>query len=160
MTAFLLFAQLNTALVNAGGEPILVPPTASQYPLTLPKQVSLVSSALGKFTLTLQSSPYAGKVVEYAAEPVMAGTNVYKESAFKVIGFLPSLGVGGTNLASLYAAAFRAPQSGEKVAIKIMGVSPAGCATMKQFVAAVTNAAAAEAAEDGSAEAVPLMLTQ
>lgn len=162
ISAFFLFAQLNTALVNAGGQPITVPPSAPVYPPTLPKQMTLTCTAVpGRFALNLAAGPYASAVVVYAAESVMAGTNVYRESAFKVIGSLPSLGAGAANLASLYAAAFRAPQAGEKVAIKLMGVSSAGYTTTKQFIAAVTNQAAAsgqDTGEDTDEDTSPLQI--
>lgn len=144
MSAFFLFATINTALTNAGKQPITVPPSTLVVPPSLPLPLTLVSVATpGHFSLTLSASMgYPDAVTIYAAPPCLAGTNIYRDSAFKVIGSLQGLVTDGEDIASMYARAFRAPMSGEKVAIKVVGVSSTGNATTKFFAASVTGSAA------------------
>ena len=156
LSAFFFFSQMNTAIVNAGGEPILVPPSVPQPAQTLPKQVTLGCSVSGSaLTIAIGCSAYAHKVVIYGAAPTMADTTL-RDSDFVKIGFVTALPAPGIGI--MYQNAFGLPQEGEKIALKLMGVSASGYTTEKQAVSGFVEATLAAEGENTDSTDAPLKL--
>lgn len=143
---FITFLTANESIVNSGSQPITAAPTAKQYPAPLPEGMQLVAVNSGIFSLQITGGTYTGRIVVYGAAPCLAGSNTYRPSAFKVIGSLNALPTTGTALAAMYAQAYRTPQAGEKVALKLEGVSASGLRTGTYFLAEPVFSTAAEAA--------------
>lgn len=94
-------------------------------------------------TLTLSAS-YPYPIAIKAARPVLAASNIYKSTAFKKIGSLPSQ-IGFIDITALYQTRFRVPGPGYKIALELMGVAPGGYHTAGLFVFGIINDPTAQA---------------
>lgn len=133
----------------AGAQPGDVTLPAAPVPAP-PLPLVMLSNTYSQGALSLAlfaSTPYAGRVIVYAARPALAGNNLYKKGAFKVIGSLPSLVQGGNSISALYAAKYRVPSEGYEVAVKLVGVTSHGFRTSEMLLTNIVGASAQAAHE-------------
>lgn len=152
--AYALFVQHGITQTNAGGQPHTTAPAAPVPAPPLPLVMLSNTYSQGALSLTLfASTPFAGRVIVYAARPALASNNLYKKGAFKVIGSLPSLVQGGNSISALYAAKYRVPSAGYEVAVKLVGVTSHGFRTSEMLLTNIVGASA-QAAHEAADETV------
>ncbi len=92
------------------------------------------------------ASCYPSHVLIYGAPPVPAGQNIYKKKgAFKLLGGVTGL-TATNDLSALYNAKFRCTGGGNKIALKLVGVSASGTRSAELFISGVTAASSAQTA--------------
>lgn len=141
--AYSTFIDLSAANI-ATGQALLTtaPPYAPAPPL--PNIQVHATSIGGVLTVTLvANAAYPYPVAIKAARPMYAANDVYKSTAFKKIGSVPSLGLM-TNITAQYQSRYRVPGTGYKIALELMGVAPGGYHTASLLLTGIVGATAAE----------------
>lgn len=122
---------------------------------SLPVPPILLSAAYrtgsSQFTLTMTTVAYPDMVLLYGAGPTLAAQGTPDRAAFRLLGTLPSLSMGVNDISARYLNKFRAPEAGEKVSVRLVGVSLSGFRTRPIIAdtALVTTTLAATGPEPG-----------
>ena len=143
---FFTFLSANEAIVNAGGQPISQCPQPKQYPSPFPESLLLIAINDGTFTMKIMGANYATPVSISGAAPTLSGSHIYKPAFWKGIGSAQGLLPAGTAVQNQYVQTYWEAQVGEKVGLKLEGVSVSGLKTGPYFLSEPVFGSAAEAA--------------
>lgn len=130
-----LFVSTNTLHLEQN-EPVQHDAPASYAPPVplQPVRCNVTVDGSGTHIVLIPNAVYAGDVVLYGSEPVVAGLTVRRPSSYTVLGKLEGIGAS-ENVSKYYLGHFHVPGTSYQISLKLVPVSAGGFRGTPEYVA-------------------------